>query len=284
MTKLEWTGERMIADEGLGLGAAEHLHRYAVALEITEGKTVLDIACGEGYGTNLIASNAKKVYGIDLEENVIAHAKQKYQDKKLEFLKGSIINIPLENNCIDVIICFETIEHVEQQNEAIKEFRRVLKEEGLLLISTPAKENYQKLNFDNPFHLKELALEEFINICAKHFLHSKLYHQKYMEASFFYPDKTAIKNIAEYKGSFNEITKEDFKKTYHYNIILCSNEKNISELETSFFGASRFNQAYNNSVLARAVKKTINKYEKSYSYRIGKKIVQPFSFLKRFLK
>lgn len=283
MQELKWTGERMMPYEHLGLGAAEHLHRYAVALEITVGKIVLDIACGEGYGSNLIAEKAEKVYGVDIAEDAIAHASKNYAGNNLNFLKGSVTSIPLEESTIDIIICFETIEHITEHDEMMKEFKRVLKEDGILLMSTPAKENYESLNHNNPFHLKELSGEEFKILCKKYFKTIALYKQRYIEASFFYHEETDIKEITEYEGSFEAVIKNDFTQKYYYNIVVCSNSF-IPSLKTSFFNAHQFNNSYRQDVIKRVKSKIENSYQKSYSYRIGKFIISPFSFIKKLFK
>ncbi len=283
MQELKWTGERMMPYKHLGLGAAEHLHRYVVALEITAGKIVLDISCGEGYGSNLIASKAEKVYGIDIAEEVIEHAKRKYTNNKITFLKGSVTNIPIQDGMVDIIVCFETIEHIIEQDEMMKELKRVLKNEGMLLISTPAKENYESLNHNNPFHLKELSSDELKTLCKKYFKEVSMYKQRYIEASFVYQEEAGVKEILEYEGSFESILKKDFIEKYYYNIVVCS-DFSIPMLGTSFFNAQQFNYSYSQDVTRRVKSKIQNSYQNSYSFKIGRFIVHPFSFIKSFFK
>src|SRR3982750_1352378 len=88
----------------------EHLHRYAIAQDVCAQKIVLDIACGEGYGSNLIAAKAAKVIGVDIDTGVIESAKSKYKRNNLQYYQGNADNIPCENNFFDVVVSFETIE------------------------------------------------------------------------------------------------------------------------------------------------------------------------------
>src|SRR5687768_16718077 len=112
---LQFTGERFIPTKELindEIGF-EHLHRYHSVIPFVQNKTVLDIACGEGYGTALIGKYAKKVYAVDIDESCVKWAQEHYTatNNKLEFKKGSVDQIPLPDNTVDVIISFETIEH-----------------------------------------------------------------------------------------------------------------------------------------------------------------------------
>ena len=129
-----------------------------------KGKIVLDIASGEGYGSNLISYYAEKVYGVDISESAIENAKLKYTRSNIEFLKGSTSNIPMPNNSVDVILSFETIEHHDEHHQMMQEFKRVLKTDGVLILSSPDKLNYSdKTGHNNPYHIKELYKDELID-------------------------------------------------------------------------------------------------------------------------
>ena len=103
----EWTGERLTTSKTNEI-AIHHLHRYAIAIDLAKGKDVLDIASGEGYGSNLLANTAKSVTGVDISESVIEFAKKKYTRNNLSFKVGSTSNIPLENDSVDLLVSFET--------------------------------------------------------------------------------------------------------------------------------------------------------------------------------
>jgi ubiquinone/menaquinone biosynthesis C-methylase UbiE len=159
---LPWTGERYMPGMG-GRIAAEHTARYAWAERFVGNKTVLDVASGEGYGSAILARTARHVTGIDLSEAAVAHARTTYNTKRnLDFRVGDIAALALEAQSIDVVVCFETIESVDDPCTAIAEIRRVLKPDGLLLISTPNRAVYsERYRYLNPFHRRELSLDEF---------------------------------------------------------------------------------------------------------------------------
>lgn len=175
---LPFDGERYIPGMG-GRIAAEHLARYAFATQFVRGKTVLDIASGEGYGTAIMAEKAKSIIGMDVAENAIAYAKRKYADiPNAQFELGDLTALPFDANTFDVIVCYETVEHVDDPIAAINELQRVLKDTGLLIISTPNKENYSdRFNYNNPFHMKELAFSEFQSALGNSFKHTRLFGQ-----------------------------------------------------------------------------------------------------------
>ena len=137
---LDPTDERMIP-ESAGAGTFwEHIYRYAFACRHVEGKRVLDIACGEGYGSSALQkAGAANVIGVDISESTCAHAREKY---RLDARQGRAELIPLHDNCVEVVVSFETIEHVPDPGAFLDECVRVLKPGGIIIISTPNKDVY----------------------------------------------------------------------------------------------------------------------------------------------
>src|SRR5260370_27720021 len=133
---LHWTGERLVTSLS-GDIVWEHLHRYAFANEFATGKDVLDIACGEGYGTFLIASRARSVTGVDLSSESVVHARRKYTRGNLHFCIGDCRQIPLQAQSVDVVASFETLEHIAEHDQFLTEIRRVLRPGGRLIVSSP---------------------------------------------------------------------------------------------------------------------------------------------------
>ena len=164
--------------------ALEHLHRYAVACELASGKLVLDIACGEGYGTAMLAEVAQHVIGVDNSDPVIAHATNKYQRANLEFKIGNCAKIPIPDGSLDLVVSFETIEHHGQHDEMLMEIKRVLKPAGLLLVSSPNKNEYSVApNSSNPFHVKELNRSEFECLLGRFYKRVAIYGQRVIYGS-----------------------------------------------------------------------------------------------------
>jgi SAM-dependent methyltransferase len=110
-TPLAATGERLMTDNR-SHNLAEHLHRYAIALQFAHGRSVLDIASGEGYGSHLLAGRASVVFGVDVAADAVAHAAHKYRRDNLRYLQGSGTSIPLDDHSVDLVVSFETIEHL----------------------------------------------------------------------------------------------------------------------------------------------------------------------------
>lgn len=161
----------------------EHIHRYLFALQYTRGKKVLDLACGEGYGSALIARSACEVIGMDICADTIHRARGLYSHPNLVFTIGSMESIPLQDT-FDVIICFEAIEHIENHDLLCKEVKRLLKQEGIFILSTPNKWVYSENGkTNNPYHLKELDLNELQALLAHYFSYQYLYGQKTVTAS-----------------------------------------------------------------------------------------------------
>ena len=136
---MEKTTERMIPerDKG-GTVYLEHMAHYIFASQFVKGKIVLDIASGTGYGAHYLArKGAKKVVGVDNSSQAIEYSHKLYSAENVEFMIGDARKIPSGINTFDVVVSFETIEHFNEQEAFIREVKRVLKKDGILIISTP---------------------------------------------------------------------------------------------------------------------------------------------------
>ena len=172
------TGERFLPELDADW-TLEHTHRYLLAREFAAGKAVLDIACGEGYGSRMLADTAKSVVGVDISFATVAAAAVKYRHPRLSFLRGSAAAIPLADNAVDLVTSFETLEHLAEQEAMIREIRRVLRPGGLLLISSPDKREYSDLTgYANEYHVKELYRDEFEALLRKEFSRLRLLGQR----------------------------------------------------------------------------------------------------------
>ena len=177
-------GERFLPDRMSGDIELEHRHRYLLAAELTIGKEVLDIASGEGYGSAMMARQARHVTGVDISPAAVQHAQRRYRMDNLRFVSGSCASIPLPDCAVDVVVSFETIEHHTEHEQMLREIRRVLRPDGLLVISSPDKAEYSdKPGYRNPFHVKELYKEEFRSLLTAHFRQVKLFGQRVMRGS-----------------------------------------------------------------------------------------------------
>ncbi len=192
---MQFTGERMIPEankqENIYL---EHIARYMFASQFIQGKEVLDIACGSGYGSAfLMQSGAKTVTGVDISEESVTYCKDNYKQEGLSFLVGDVRKIPLPDNAVDVIVSFETIEHVdeESQKKFLAEVGRVLRKEGMFIVSTP---NTLVAPAGNPFHIKELTPDEFSDILKSSFSRVDIFYQDDVESSYILNKKGSLKN------------------------------------------------------------------------------------------
>lgn len=157
-----------------------HLHRYLSVLELCKGKRVLDIASGEGYGSAMLIRNgAASVTGVDIDAAVTARANRVYAAPGLDYRQGDIRKpLQLEDDSFDVIVCFETIEHIAEHDAFLKELDRVLASGGTLVISTPDARSSDP-EAPNPFHAKELAEDAFLALIGKTFAHVTTTYQGY---------------------------------------------------------------------------------------------------------
>ncbi len=155
----------------------EHIHRYNFAARWVRNKRVLDIASGEGYGCyGLLNAGAKSVIGVDIDPLACAHAARKY---KIDVCVGSAEAIPIETGSVDVAVSFETIEHVPNPDRFVYEISRVLRPDGLLIISTPDKNLYSPPGKErNAYHCSEMTPDEFQALLRSAFPKISLFGQR----------------------------------------------------------------------------------------------------------
>jgi SAM-dependent methyltransferase len=202
---IEFTGERFIPGTR-GEIWVEHWHRYHFAARWAAGRRVLDVACGEGYGTALLARGAARVTGVDLAPAAIAHARATYAAlANVEFVEASCTRLPLADASFDVVVSFETLEHIAEQEAFLDEAARVLAPGGVLVLSCPNKLEYSdKRQFANEFHVKELYREELARLVGARFPDADWYGQR---PSFF--SVIAPEAPGPASGELREVSEED---------------------------------------------------------------------------
>ena len=181
LLELKFTGERAVPDKTPYAIYQEHINRYVFASRFIKNKIVLDVACGTGYGSDyLIKNGAKKVIGVDISDDAINYVKNAYEKQNLIFMQGSATNLPFQDESFDIIVSFETIEHLKEYEKFLIGCRMVLKDGGLFICSTPNKRISSPHTEKplNPFHVKEFYHEEFYELLNEYFTNVDLYGQR----------------------------------------------------------------------------------------------------------
>ncbi|MBC2704930.1 glycosyltransferase [Desulfobacula sp.] len=253
---MEFTGERFVSTLNEPEMSYEHWHRYLYAGYFVEDKVVLDIASGEGYGTFLLSSaKARKIFGVDIDPEAVRNAREAYENTNLEFINGSIASIPLASGSIDVLISFETIEHVDQthQNMFLDEIERVLKPDGILIISTPNKLTYSDIpDYKNEFHIKEFYVDEFLDFLSPKFKHIELLGQKIFTSSYIWSPGNTSRGFVEYNIKPTEdgfVVSKDREKEILYAITVCSNAEPLDVCSSVLVDKEDLMMKYKNDMI-----------------------------------
>jgi 2-polyprenyl-3-methyl-5-hydroxy-6-metoxy-1,4-benzoquinol methylase len=167
---LPLTGERTLPDvPEENYWFRRHLVVYEWIAERVGGRRVVDMACGEGYGSDVLAASAASVVGVDANPEAHDHARLRYQRPNLRFQRDLVESF---SETCDAVVFLQTIEHVQDPGAILEHFKSMLAPGGVAYVSTPnlltlAPPGAEKS--DNPWHVKEYRAEEFRALCEAHF-------------------------------------------------------------------------------------------------------------------
>jgi len=168
---LKYTGERVIPkhdDKSAQGNYAIHELMYMEFLEPTIGKIVIDVACGCGHGSKMIAEKAKKVFAYDISKDAIEFANKYYSAPNIYYQVCDILDLPHENESIDTVVSVEVFEHVLPIERVISEVHRVLAPKGFWCFTTPSGERYPDHSIV-PWHVKHYTKQNLQELLKDHF-------------------------------------------------------------------------------------------------------------------
>lgn len=155
---------------------AHHLKKYEFARSRIDG-LVVDVACGVGYGSDHLRLAAMTVVGVDIADEAIAIARDRYRNGNVFFVQGNAEQLPFPDDCVDAVTCFEGIEHFRDPDAHLDEVVRVLKPEGTYFVSTPHPGMHAH-GEDNPFHLHEFEPARFEAMLRERFADVEMFGQR----------------------------------------------------------------------------------------------------------
>lgn len=162
----------------------EHIHRYLESARyIGEGDMILDLACGSGYGADILSQVINtRVYAGDIDPAIVSACQNDWKgNASLNFEVMDATDLRFDSAFFDVIVSLETIEHLTAYKKMVSEFSRVIKPGGAVIISTPnIKVSSPDGNILNPFHTQEFTYQELSDLLKPEFAEVSIYGQKYV--------------------------------------------------------------------------------------------------------
>ncbi len=243
---MEFSGERFVPGCGRGM-SYEHWHRYAFAGNLVKGLTVLDAACGEGYGTGHLSGHAAFAVGVDLAPVAVRHAADRYGGDRNGFVAGDCTRLPLSDDSVDAVVSFETIEHLAAQGAMLAEFRRVLKPDGFMVLSSPNRKTYSDdPGYDNEYHVQELYRDELLELLGVQFGAVRLLGQKLMFHSAIWdmgesspdessPDESSKVQLDTLTGDRCESQARPAVEPLYYIAVCAASEDKLPALEAGLW-------------------------------------------------
>lgn len=236
---LEFTGERF-TPECVREIWYEHWHRYALVQPWARGRRVLDAACGEGYGSAILAQSAASVLGLDIDRAAVAHAQARYAAlSNLRYEQADATRLELPQGAFDLVVSFETLEHVHAQDDLLDGLCHALADDGLLVISSPDKATYSDAaGFRNEYHVRELYRDEFEQLLRRRFPHVRLYAQRLLFQSAVWvldpPDPHGYGQHVTVQADGSLSSELDYSPVYY--IAVCSRQPLPPLPAASWFG------------------------------------------------
>lgn len=203
-------------------GEELHLSRYKFATKYIEHKLVLDIAGGCGYGTYYLASegNPVKVDSVDLNSDSVCYGNYRYPHEKINRMVDNAETF-VKEDFYDVVVSFETVEHLNNYRMFLENIYTSLKTNGTLIISTPVA-NVTSKNNENQYHVIEWSFDDFQRLIREKFIIEEVYVQNITEKKDLI--NTFLKRV------INKISPNRFKKEFNSELVKYSNQfepKNI---------------------------------------------------------
>ena len=170
VSPLALTGERTLPDvPEENYWFRRHLVVYEWIASQLAGRKVVDLACGEGYGSSVLARTAESVVGVDANPEAFDHARKKYTAPNLSFERSLIETWQGDADCI---VFLQTIEHLQDASAMLAHIRTLIDDNGVAYISTPNVLTLAppgETKSDNPWHVHEFRPDEFYKLCTTHF-------------------------------------------------------------------------------------------------------------------
>lgn len=230
---MKYDGERYIPGQTAQNVREDHERRYWHVRQAIKGKRILDIACGSGFGIKILSSVSPEIVGIDCSFEAVNFAKRNFMRRTNGGVQADAISIPFADNSFDIVVSFETIEHLREPAKFLKEIKRVLIPKGKLYISTPVK----KGNHLDQYHLHEYSIDEFVGFLSRFFLINKIEGQRFMFSPFFFLFSLEwvnnLKKISWIKSFYRYCYGKDEIKSFastimftpNFILVSCKNEK-----------------------------------------------------------
>lgn len=280
---LKWTGERFIPGEGGAIIRYEHVHRYSALSNFVRNKRVIDVGCGEGYGSAILSSTAVEVVGVDVDSDAVAHANEVYNaHSRLNYQHISAGKLPFDDAAFDLAVCFEVIEHLEAPHLLLPELARIVGEDGVLVISTPNKRLYSdERNFQNEFHLHEFYIEDFRQFLMSEFKNVRFFGQRILSTSFIWeydePISQRMFEVVEELHPTPCTAKTSYDIEPLYIVAMCS-QAELDALPQSFLVTEdqELTLDIDGSVPAKVVKELLARAEDERIY--AQKILKEYEF------
>jgi len=170
--ELQLTGERTlpgIARENYWF--MRHVAAYEHVLPLADGKRVVDIGCGEGYGPSILSERAASVLGVDIAPEVVEHARSRHGSETVTFEVMDVNDLDLDDGSFDLAVSFQVAEHLADEAGYFSEIARVLAPGGTAVLTTPNRLTISPGSETpiNPFHLREYTPDEFRAALEEHF-------------------------------------------------------------------------------------------------------------------
>jgi ubiquinone/menaquinone biosynthesis C-methylase UbiE len=216
------TGERLTLGELGPILEKEHLARYVFAETLIAGKMVADIACGTGYGTTMLARRgALSVHGMDLSKEAVAYCTDHNSAPNVTYSVANAEAVTaVPSNSFDIIISFETIEHLQNVEAYLREMARLLRPDGTFLVSTPDRRIASVMHCfqghpTNRYHTREYTDHDLLPLLAKRFDIEICYGQAFLPRWLvFWPIQFAIKSLCRALGT---VAARRFKDSLYSN-------------------------------------------------------------------
>ncbi len=236
----------------------EHVARYLFTKQFIKNKKVLDLGCGTGYGSKVMAEVAQKVVGADISSEAINYAKKHFNTTNISFHIEDCSRLGLADKSFDAVVSFEVIEHIKDYTGLVREAKRVLTDDGIFILSTPNKKYTEEKGETNPYHVHEFYYDEFDHLLKEFFGEVQILAENHCQGISI---SSPLCKKGYFHSSPNANESNSFETPSYFIAVCYQHPKSVPEIKRLFYIPREANILREKEIHIKALQEQLKEFD-----------------------